>query len=71
MKTVLTVTSLRFHSHWANGYAFFLFYLIFVLIITASWLRTTTTYVSVHEYTFVRATTTTSISPADIYSQQF
>ncbi|KAK0227905.1 hypothetical protein IW262DRAFT_563622 [Armillaria fumosa] len=34
-----------------------LFYLIliFVPIITASWLRTTTTYVFVRQYTFVRA----------------
>ncbi len=49
----------------------FLFYriLIFVLIITASWLRTTTTYVSVYEYTFVRAISVTSFVPADVYSQ--
>ncbi len=48
-----------------------LFYiiLIFVSITTASWLRTTTTYVSVTNI-FVRAIPVTSFVPADVYSQQ-
>ncbi|PBK62882.1 hypothetical protein ARMSODRAFT_556541 [Armillaria solidipes] len=48
-----------------------LFYLIliFVPITIDSWLRTTTTYVSVHEYTFVRAIPVTFFVPADVYSQ--
>ncbi len=50
----------------------FLFYLIliFVPIITASWLRTITTYVSVHECMFVRAISVTFFVPADICSRQ-
>ncbi|PBK89049.1 hypothetical protein ARMGADRAFT_350323 [Armillaria gallica] len=43
--------------------------LIFVSITTVSWLRTTTTYVSVREYTFVRVISVTSFVPADVYSQ--
>ncbi len=49
---------------------FVLLYLIFVSITTASWLHTTTTYVSVHEYTFVRAISVTFFVPANVYSQQ-
>ncbi len=49
-----------------------LFYiiLIFVSITTISWLRTPITYVSVHEYMFIRAISAMSFVPADIYSQQ-
>ncbi len=48
-----------------------LFYiiLIFILITTISWLCTTTTYVSVHQYMYVQAMSIMSFVPADVYSQ--
>ncbi|PBK68538.1 hypothetical protein ARMSODRAFT_205670 [Armillaria solidipes] len=48
----------------------FYFILIFVPIITVTWLCTPTSCVDTQEYTFVQAATTTFISPADVYSQQ-
>ncbi len=59
-----------FHNHWADRLLFYII-LVFVSITTASWPRTTTTYVSVHEYTFVRAVPAKFIVPADVYSQAF
>ena len=56
---------------WRLRRLLFYLILIFVSIITVTWLCTTTYCVFIPEYTFVQATTTTFISPADVYSQQY